>query len=127
MRKIILITFVVLSSLVGRTQYLDLDWNTQDNCQHQTIIYHDNGVIKEVGCVNDSLRRIGEWSMYSSQGMRIALCGFDTEGMRHGAWIIWDSEGDLVCEMLYTHGERTGIWKHYKEDGTIQEKVYTRE
>ncbi len=95
MKNLILI-IALLASNITYCQYIDIDWNTQDNCQHQTMIYYDNGNLKEVGCHNSNLQRIGQWSMYSVNGTRIAVIGFDLNGNKHGDWLVWSDNGEIT-------------------------------
>mgnify|MGYP003118683133 CR=1 FL=1 len=123
MRNLILSITLLLCG-VSYGQYKRVDWNTQDNCQHQMIIYYDNGQIKEVGCYNNDLKKTGQWYMYALNGERIALSGFDHHGKKHGEWMIWDDQGELKAHMIYEHGKRTGVWKAYLSDGTVQKRKY---
>ena len=122
--KNLLLTLALLVYSTSYSQYIDVDWNTQDNCQHQTIIYYDSGHIKEVGCYNNALERTGKWHMYATNGERIAIAGFDHNGKKHGDWMVWNDEGVLKAHMIYDHGKRTGTWIAYKQDGTVQKRKY---
>ena len=124
--KNLILTITLLVCGVSYGQYIDVDWNTQDNCQHQTIIYYDNGHIKEVGCHNSDLKKTGQWHMYALNGERIAIAGFDHHGKKHGDWKIWNDDGELKAHMIYDHGKRSGIWKAYLADGTIQKRKYNQ-
>lgn len=123
MKHLILILSLLISS-ISYSQYADTDWNTQDNCQHQTIIYHDNGHIKEVGCHNSNLEKTGRWYRYSPNGETLSSVGFDNHGNKHGDWKVWNDKGDLVAHMIYDHGKRTGTWKAFLSDGTVQTRKY---
>jgi len=122
--KNLILTITLLVCGVSYGQYNGVDWNTQDNCQHQTIIYYDNGHIKEVGCHNKDLKKTGQWHMYAPNGERIAIAGFDHHGKKHGDWKIWNDEGEIKAHMIYHHGKRVGVWKAYLGDGTIQKRKY---
>jgi len=123
MKNLILILTLLISH-ISYSQYIDVDWNTQDNCQHQTIIYYDNGHIKEVGCHNSDLKKTGQWHMYALNGERIAIAGFDHHGKKHGDWKIWNDDGELKAHMIYDHGKRSGTWKAFLADGTVQKRKY---
>ena len=120
-RYITIILLLITTSITG--QYLDLDGSS--NCAHELITYHDNGNIEEIGCLNDQKRKIGSWSHYNVNGKKIAGIGFDSQGKRHGQWLIWDDNGILRAQMEYRHGTRIGKWSVWNTSGDlINQRTY---
>ena len=127
MKTILTTISIILFNLSSYGQYLDLDWNTQDDiCINQVIYFYDSTrQIREIGCWNEDLTlRNGKWILFSKNGQKIGVANFDVEGKKHGSWKIWDETGELLFSMVYKHGERVGTWVKYNKDGTKNKKIY---
>lgn len=119
--------FITIILLLATTnfsaQYLDL-WDS-DACQYETTTYHDNGNIKESGCLDNQKRKVGTWTYYSIEGTKIAKLNFNEHGLKHGEWLIWDDQGVLRTKMEYTNGTRIGIWQVWNASGVlVNERIY---
>jgi len=39
--------------------------------------------------------------------------------LKHGAWMIWDANGNLLYELHYNMGEKVGKWRNFGKNGEI--------
>lgn len=117
--KIIVIT--LLFSLMNNGyygQYLDLDY--KDNCQNQVIEYYDNGNIQEIGCYDSQLKnKVGVWSYYFKNGNIESEIHFNSKGLKHGTWKVWDENGVLRASMRFKNGQRYGKWEVWDNRGLL--------
>lgn len=122
MKRYITIILLLITTSIS-AQYLDLDGSS--NCTYEMITYHNNGNIEEIGCLNDQKRKIGSWTHYNTNGIKIAVLSFDDNGNKHGQWSIWDDNGILRAQMEYQHGTRIGKWSVWNVSGDlINQRTY---
>ncbi len=120
----------------GRKQYsgIYIDTNNKGEiCQKieiingkqngKTIIYYQNGKIKEERYFKEGLRD-SIWTTWSEEGKKIAIAQF-FNNLKDGNWIIWDEKGIMRYDMYYKNGEKIATWRMWDENGKlIQEKKY---
>lgn len=66
------------------------------------ITYHENGLVKELGCFRKG-RRDGVWKEYSDTGVLLAQAGF-RNGQRQGVWEFRSHNSHVVGRVIYADG-----------------------
>lgn len=66
------------------------------------ITFHENGLVKEIGCFRDG-RRDGIWKQFSDSGALLAKAGF-RNGQRQGVWEFRDAKERLTGRLFYADG-----------------------
>ena len=73
--------------------------------------------------------KVGYDTLYKADGSikQIGKVTYDSNGERHGEWLIWDDNSKLRAKMFYEHGIRKGEWKIYDQHGhLINSKDYSK-
>ena len=56
--------------------------------------------------------------MWDDQGKLLRQCGFEN-GLQHGEARAWHPNGKQESEGRFDAARRTGEWRYWKEDGTL--------
>lgn len=80
------------------------------------ITYHENGMVKELGCFCQG-RRDGIWKQFSETGVLQAKASF-RNGQRQGVWE-FRSQGDAVVGRLVYQDGLIIRGEHYDSDGAL--------
>ena len=102
MKKLLTIILISICSLTyGQGFYNHQEFYEKVNVGYDTL-YKENGSIKQIGKVS-----------------------YDSNGEKHGEWIVWDNNGVVRIKMFYQNGKRSGTWKIYNQNGIlINERDY---
>jgi len=83
--------------------------------------YYENGAKKEILSFNNNLQLDGKCYRWNENGVLIGIASYKN-GIKHGDWKIWESDGSPAYEMHYKNGEKYGTWLVYDNVGNIKEK-----
>ena len=83
--------------------------------QYKVVRYFDNGSIEEIGYYNSISQKTGEWVRYHSDGKLSGVANYK-DGLKHGFWKIYNSEGNMIVHLKYNKGKRVEsfIWSEDK-------------
>ena len=88
MKKLILLLFTFLITVVSFAQQKrELKHNTDTNLI-DVVYYHDNGVVSQTG-------------------------SYTTDGKLQGVWLSFDTEGKKIVSANYDNGKKVGKWIHW--------------
>jgi antitoxin component YwqK of YwqJK toxin-antitoxin module len=89
-------------------------------------MYHQNGVVSMKGEAVHG-ERDGEWMVWD-ENKKIVTIGHYIAGKEEGLKTVWYPNGAKRYEGIISNDKRVGVWKFFKEDGTIlDEKNYDLE
>ncbi|MCE7524586.1 toxin-antitoxin system YwqK family antitoxin [Alloalcanivorax xenomutans] len=86
--------------------------------------YHDNGQVELEGHYDDQGRITGQSIFYWDNGNAREIRDYLPEG--YHVLKAFHENGGLAMEALPDKGERTGREKHYRKDGSLRSRLYTR-
>ena len=99
MKKLVLICFTFLITVISFAQQKrDLKLNKDTNLI-EVVYYHDNGVISQTGT-------------------------YTLDGKLQGVWLSFDTEGKKIVSANYDNGKKVGKW-YYWNNGTVKEVDYS--
>jgi antitoxin component YwqK of YwqJK toxin-antitoxin module len=104
MKKLITIAGILVSTIgYNQVVYDHSEYYETVNVGYDTL-YKEDGTIRQIGKVS-----------------------YNSNGERHGEWLIWDDNSVLRAKMFYEHGIRKGEWKVYDQHGhLINSKDYSK-
>lgn len=145
MKKILLITFLLLASSGVFSQSLEYSegyfykngmlytgtyteyWPNKNVKLVQNIrngvedgvseIYFEQGKLQEQRSYFEGEKH-GIWSTYNASGTKVAEANY-RHNSKDGIWRIWDEYGKIRYEMYYSNGEKTGTWRMWDENGKL--------
>ena len=83
--------------------------------------YHNNGTIKEQGCLDEGGMRQGKWTVFFRDGQTQVESTYLNDKV-HGVFKRYHDNGNLAIESHYVRGENEGLWKEFYPSGMIKEE-----
>jgi antitoxin component YwqK of YwqJK toxin-antitoxin module len=74
----------------------------------------------EQGVLEDG-KRHGPWVRYNGDGQLLSK-GTLKDGKKNGPWVKYHKNGQLLFKGTYKDGKMDGLWVTYNEDGTVDKK-----
>ncbi len=103
-----------------------------DKKEGNAFYYHENGQLKEELNYKDN-KKEGTAKVYNQEGKLVSLLEYrndylisrerinrtDAEGLKQGSWITYYENGRVHKEMFYKDNKLDGLYKEYKQDGSL--------
>lgn len=99
-------------------------YNLRDGKLHQSVVhYFEEGGIRQTGqyFLNE---RHGLWLEWNENGQLISQAQFNN-GVKHGVWKVWDNQGICRRNIRYSEGSSAGTWQSFNEYAElIEQKIF---
>ncbi|WP_299676430.1 nicotinic acid mononucleotide adenyltransferase [uncultured Dokdonia sp.] len=80
----------------------------------EATLYHDNGVVSQIGFFTKDGKVTGEWISYNTEGQKTATAQYDN-GAKVGKWFFWNN--DTLTEVDYKDSRIAAV-NTWKNEGT---------
>lgn len=152
MKKVLTTTYVLILSIVGFAQGMDItyvdnrfvdfkgtpvtgEYNFSTNTSSEnanvrlsfgqltgTAIYYYPNGKVKTIAHYKDGKKHGEWYQFNEAGILITQANFLND-KKEGNWKVWDDNGVLRLKIKYHQNDKKGLWKAWNEQGKLETKL----